>query len=520
MNDKSKPGMGFEVNIRSATNDQKIHHTHTNADTPFCIAILGDFSGRFENTKPDVKPLAQRKLIEIDRDNFDDVLAGFKLSFNISTSDQSTHNSTIDIDELDDFHPDVLYENLEIFSQLRSIRRRLKNNASFDEAASEIMGWLVAQEKLENDTPTTPPTKPSQNISPENLLDNILDSSVQASSTIETIASPGGVDQLLKEIIAPYVEPGANPRQQEMLDAVDDATSEQMRQILHHPHFQSLEAAWRSVYFLISRVETGRQLKIYMLDVTKQELEQDLAGEVEASSMHKLFCEPAINDIPWSVLVGNYTFEDKVDDVLLLAQLGSIAQTSQSVFIGAAKETLAGCESFGLYPDADDWQYQIKSGVDSAWTMLRQHDMAGSIGLVLPRFLLRVPYGKKSRPIDTFKFEEMSGKQPVGHEGYLWGNAAFIKVEQLARAYAQHRWGMQPTMASQTDNLPMYFYEEDGVSLLLPCAEIYLTEKGGRKISGKGLMALWSMKNVDTIRSSDFNSLSIEDNPIKGRWIG
>ena len=211
--------------------------------------------------------------------------------------------------------------------------------------------------------------------------------------------------------------------------------------------------------------------------------------------------------------------EDKIDDVLLLAQIGSIAKSAQAPFIASAKETLAGCVSFGQYADADDWQYELKPGVENAWQMLRQNPVADYIGLALPKILLRLPYGKKSRPIEAFTFEEMTGKGAECHECLLWGNAAFIKAEQFARAFAENHWNMYPGDASQTDNLPLHYYEDDGETLLMPCAEIYLTEKGGRKLSEQGLIALWSVKNMDSVRSSDVIALSADGKNLQGRWI-
>ena len=517
MSNKNKSGMGFEVNIRSANNNPLVDNT--NGDVPFNMAILGDFCGSFEHPNSARKPLAQRKFIVIDRDNFDEVLARFKVTLNISSVGESGNKTAINISGLDDFHPDALYEKLEVFSKLRNIRRRLKDKNSFDSAASEIMGWLVVDKQTEQNVSTTPAFERDKVLQHGSLLDNILDVTPQFSSDMEYITKPGGIDQLIKQIISPYVEPSTHPRQPEMLKAVDDATADYMRQILHHPHFQNLEAAWRSVYFLISRIETGRHLKIYLLDVSRQELEADLAGGETSSVMHKLFCDPAINDISWSLLVGNYTFEDKIDDVLLLAQLADIAKNAHAPFLAGANETLAGCESFSQYPDAADWQYEMKPGVDNAWKMLRQSPVADYIGLALPKFLLRVPYGEKSGPIDAFDFEEITRDGPACHECFLWGNAAFIKAEQLARAFAENHWAMRPGDANQTDNLPMYYYEEDGETLLMPCAEIYLTEKGGRKLSEQGLMALWSVKNMDAVRSSDFNALSADQKSLQGRWI-
>lgn len=517
MNDKNKPGMGFEVNIRRVSDKQLV--ASNRADTPFCIAVLGDFSGRFNGSATDNKPLSKRKLIAVDRDNFDEVLAEFKLSFTISPGAESSSHFTIDIAELDDFHPDALYEKLAVFSKLRSIRRRLQNKTSFDAAASEIMGWLVTDKPPVQTATSKPEVNTGNKVSAGNLLDDVLGSTKQSASDIENIISPGGLDRLIQEIIAPYVEPSANPRQQEMIDAVDAATAEHMRQILHHPHFQNLEAAWRSVYFLISRIETGRDLKIYLLDVSRQELAEDLARDVTVSEMYKRFCDPADHDVPWSLLIGNYTFEDKIDDVLLLAQLGGIAKNAQAPFIAAAKETLAGCESFGLYPDADDWRYNIKPGVKTAWEALRNDAVAEYIGLALPGFLLRPPYGKKSRPIDAFAFEEMEAAGNTTHDCFLWGNGAYIKAEQLARSYIKSQWNMHPGDVKQTDGLPMFYYDDEGETVLMPCAEIYLTEKGGRKLSSQGLIAIWSVKDRDAVISGDFNALSAEPKVLHGRWV-
>jgi len=516
MSDKNRPGMGFEVNIRSAESGKSA--SGTDPGSPFRMAVLGDFSGQFDQPAGEENPLARRKPVLIDRDNFDEILAGFNLSFDISLDGSAERSMTIHIDELDDFHPDALYDKLEIFSKLRGIRRRLKDKNSFGAAAAEIMGWLVEEKAPQADAKPVAADQPAQVKVPEaGLLDSILDSTPQPSSDLEKAAAPGAIDHLVRHIIAPYVEPATDPRQPEMLDAVDAATAGHMRQILHHPRFQAMEAAWRSVYFLVSRIETDRHLKIYLLDAGKQALQADFAEHPSRSHLHKLFCDPAIGEEPWSLLLGNYSFEDSIDDALLLAQIGDVARQAAAPFIAGAKETLAGCASFADYPDADDWKYTMKSGADNAWKLLRQDAVADYLGLALPRFLLRTPYGAKSSPIEAFKFEEMP--EQYCHECFLWGNAAFIKAEQLARAFAEHRWNMRPGEASQTDSLPMYYYADEGEMVLMPCAETYLTEKGGKRLAAQGLMPVWSVKNMDAVRSSDFASLSVSGDSLRGRWI-
>ena len=158
----------------------------------------------------------------------------------------------------------------------------------------------------------------------------------------------------------------------------------------------------------------------------------------------------------------------------------------------------------------------MSEGVKSAWQMLRESSIACYVGLALPRFLVRLPYGLKTKSIDSFAFEEMPD-EPC-HECYLWGNAAFIKVELLARNFKNRGWSMQPGEEYQTDSLPLHYYQQDGETLCKPVAEILLTEKGGEIISQQGLMPLWSVNNSDAIRSSDFRSVAENGQTIVGRW--
>lgn len=512
-----KPTMGVEVNVRSnSTAELKTAHSKapgTQADSPFCIAVLGNFSNGLKKTS-ELKN--KRRLIEIDRDNLEEIMAGFKIKLNLNLSDSETIN--IELNELDDFHPDELYEKLESFSKLRSLRRRLKSKSNFADAAAEIQGWLpeVKQTQTTTAKQTSSDNNPDPVISSGNLLDDILGSH-QGQSENNATAEATHIDKLIKSIVAPYVEPAADPRQDDMIAVVDKATESHMRDILHHPDFQAMESAWLSLYFLIKRIETGTKLKIFILDITKQELQNELAiDDISTSSIYKLFCDPAEGDTPWSVLLGNYSFTDSIEDILSLSNIGSIAQQANAPFIAAANEHLVGCEAFSKTPDYEDWAHTISEGTHKAWQMLRQSSVASYIGLALPRFLLRLPYGKKSKPIDAFTFEEQTDEN--SHDSYLWGNAAFIKTECLARNFYNNSWNMQLGDVFQTDNLPVHYFQEDGETVNKPVAEIMLTEKGGEILNNNGLISLWSVRNMDCIRSTDYRSINENTLNISGRW--
>lgn len=512
--------MGFEVNIDS-NSSAKLPKQETTPDTPFYIAVLGDFSGRSNRSQHEPETISKRRLIEIDRDNIEEVMAGFGLSLNLNLSDNETIQ--VRVKEMDDFHPDYLYEKLETFSKLRSLRRRLKNNSTFAEAAAEIQSWQRSngshdpQPSEDNDnTSIDSDVQETTAASTGNLLDSIISSQPQTPTASAVEAHQ--IDRLIRSVIAPYVQPAADPRQDEMISIVDRATEAHMRDILHHADFQSMEAAWRALYFLVTRLDTNASLKIKILDVTKQELQADLAvADMTASALYKQFCDQAEGDSPWSILLGNYHFTDSIEDVLTLAGIGEVARLAGAPFIAAANDTLAGCNSFATTPSCEEWTHTISTGVNTAWQMLRQSPVAAYIALALPRFLLRTPYGRKSRPVESFPFEEMP--EAPSHASYLWGNPAFIKVELLARNFTKRGWAMQPGEEFQSDKLPVHYYQEEGEIVSKPVAEILLTERGGERLHQQGLTPLWSVKNMDAVRSTDYRSVAENGQTIIGRWL-
>lgn len=519
MTEKYTMGVEVNMNTRKQTSTGEVVKSsapQTQPDSPFCIAIMGDFTGRLCNGKQ-TQPAALSKLIEIDRDNLEDVLANLKVRLNLQMgNDQSIE---IEINELDDFHPDELYEKLDSFAQLRSLRRRLKGSKTFAQAAEEIQSWRGETTSQHADDVVEPEVTQSQDtdIDQGDLLNSILDTQQGKQASAEG----GQINQLIRSIVAPYAEPKADPGQAEMMDALDRATAAHMRDILHHPTFQQIESAWLSLNFLVRRLDTSPKLKLFILDISKQELLDELGkADHGLSIIHKRFCDPAEGERPWSVLVGNYQFNDTLDDIQALARMGQIAEAANAPFISDVTSHFVGCGALQKTPDHEDWQYALSEDVNEAWNQLRNSGSADYIGLALPRFLLRLPYGCKAKQVEVFDFEEMpEGIDAIdNHEHYLWGHAAILKAELLARSFMQSGWELQPGEVHQTEKLPLHYYTDDGETVNKPVAEIYLTEKAGEKVTAQGLMPLWSVKNMDAIRSSDFRSISHNARQLKGRW--
>lgn len=136
--------------------------------------------------------------------------------------------------------------------------------------------------------------------------------------------------------------------------------------------------------------------------------------------------------------------------------------------------------------------------------------------MALPRFLLRLPYGKKTDPIESFDFEEMP--EAPAHEDYLWGNPAFAWAVLLAQSFREYGWEMRPGLHAQIDGLPLHVYEHDGESELKPCAEALLTEEAAAHVLDNGPMPLVSLKGRDAAQLVRFQSIAEPLRSLAGRW--
>jgi len=515
MSDSEKLPFSFAMNINTQ-DESTAEKLQEKSDEAFCIAMMGDFSGK--------GTISGGRFIEIDRYNYDEVLASMAIQLSLALDDNSDAAVDVHIGSLKDFHPDRLYQNVEVFGQLRDLRNRMSNTETFKQALEEIgVQQEVADSAMqEQAVAATQSPEEEQSVeeraqeeSPGGLLDSILDATENqvghGGDTAQSATQPAPgrkslVDAFIQQAMAGRRTVSRDPRQDDMIVSVDEAITEQMRSLLHHPQFQAMESAWRAVHFMVKRIRSGKAVKLYLLDVSRSELANDLASDdVTQTQLYKQFCDTPVGDIRWSLIIGNYRFGANIDDMLLLSQMGAIAQTAGARFIAAADEKLVGCISFAKTPKAEYWQYEISTQVQQAWALMRKSAVAKSISLALPRFLLRQPYGSKAKPLKMFAFEEMSDRPE--HEDFLWGNPAFLKAEQIVRAFMESGWQMHMASVLDTEDLPVYYYEERGQTMVKPCAEIPLTDSGASQMIAQGLIPLWSVKNADRIHSGDFHSI-------------
>ena len=485
------------------------------SDTPLRVLVMADFSGRARRENPSaLLELSSRPLLAANADNLDAVMARLAPKLRLTLNGGAGGAAlTIGFAQLDDFHPDALYQRLELFQSLRRSRARLLNPASFAQAVAEL-----------SPAPPQEPAKPDSAATEDDaaLLERLLGKTPEPPST-RPAADMGtaAISTLLQAVVQPHIV-RTDPRQEAWIEAVDAAIGEQLRAILHQPAFQALEATWRGVRDLVANLDSDL-LRVDLLDVTKQELLADLrtaAGQPRATSLYTLLIDREVqlpDSQPWSLLVGDYAFGATPDDIALLAALGSVAAHAGGPFLAAADPSALGCASAVELADPTQWA-PLPAAAEQHWQALRQTEVAPWLGLALPRVLLRLPYGQKTEPVEQLEFEEMPlGRDP---DAYLWGNPAFACVRLIAAAFAENGWDFSPGDVLELDDLPAHVYGEAEERRMQPGTEVLLGERAMQALLARGIMPLLGHRQRNVVRLARFQSLADPPAALAGGWRG
>src|ERR1700757_2427161 len=293
---------------------------------------------------------------------------------------------------------------------------------------------------------------------------------------------------------------------EEMIARLDKKLSAQMNEIMHAPEFQQLEGAWRGLKHLVFSSETDAQLKIRVMNVSKNELYRHLRlypnAAWDQSSVFKKIYEEEFGQLggqPYGCLIGDYHFTHQPTDVQLLRDLSKIAGAAHAPFFAAADSTLMGMDSWNELMNPRDLSKLFDTPDYAAWRSLRDSDDARYVGLCLPRVLSRLPYGAKTEPVDEFAFEEDTD----GHKGekYAWMNAAYAMAANVNRAFKEYGWcarlrGRQSR--GEVEDLPSHTFPTDdgGVDLKCP-TEIAISDRREAELAKSGLIPLVHRKNTD-----------------------
>ena len=292
-----------------------------------------------------------------------------------------------------------------------------------------------------------------------------------------------------------------------MIAAIDNRLSDQVNLILHHPDFQKMEGAWRGLHYLVNNTETDEMLKIRVFNISKTELGKTLGkfrGTAwDQSPLFKKVYEAEYGQLggePYGCLVGDYYFDHTAPDVALLNDMAQVAAAAHTPFIAGAAPSVMQFQSWQELANPRDLTKIFTSPEYAPWRSLRESDDSRYIGLAMPRFLARLPYGAKTNPVEDFAFEEVA--EGGDHSKYSWANSAYAMAVNINRAFKLYGWctrirGVESGGA--VEGLPCHTFPTDdgGVDMKCP-TEIAITDRREAELAKNGFMPVLHRKNTDT----------------------
>jgi type VI secretion system protein ImpC len=285
---------------------------------------------------------------------------------------------------------------------------------------------------------------------------------------------------------------------------IDKLLSEQTNAIMHHADFQKLESSWRGLQYLVKQTESGPHIKIQVLNSNKRDLIRDFrnAAEFDQSALFKKVYEEeygSFGGAPFGALIGDMEFGRHPEDMYLLEEISHVAAAAHAPFIAAAGSEMFGWDKFTELSGPRELGKIFDTAEYAKWKSIRDSDDGRFVGLVLPRFLGRLPYGEANTRVAAFNFEE--DVDGTDHQKYLWTNAAYALGARLTDAFSKFGWcaairGVEG--GGLVEGLPTHTFNTDQGEVALKCpTEIAITDRREKELSDLGFVPLVHCKGTD-----------------------
>ena len=354
----------------------------------------------------------------------------------------------------------------------------------------------------------------TQDLAEFGILDQII---AQTSLTPEDEAygiAKRGVSAFIEELLKPQNqgEPVKKAMVDRMISEIDAKLSRQMDEILHNPEFQSLEASWRGLKLLVDRTDFRENIKIELLNASKQDLLDDFedSPEVMQAGLYKHVYTAEYGQFggqPVGAIIANYFMSPSASDIKLMQYASSVACMSHAPFIAAAGPKFFGLEAFTGLPDLKDLKDHFEGPQFAKWQSFRQSEDSRYMILTVPRFLLRNPYDPENNPVKTYVYKEVVADS---HEHYLWGNTAYAFATRLTDSFAKFRWCpniIGPQSGGAVEDLPLHHFQSMGeIETKIP-TEVLVSDRREYELAEEGFISLTMRKGSDNAAFFSANSV-------------
>jgi type VI secretion system protein ImpC len=337
------------------------------------------------------------------------------------------------------------------------------------------------------------------------LLEQIVDQGRFGAEAPARERGRGLVRRFVEEVLEGTIT--VKPDTEAMLNAriaeIDRLISLQLNEIMHHPDLQKLEGTWRGLKYLLGQTETGVQMRIKVLNVTKKELLKDLqkAPEFDQSALFKKVYEEeygVFGGAPFGALLGDYDFGRSGQEIELLEKIAQVSAAAHAPFITGTSAEMFNLETFTQLDAPRDLAKIFDTTEYAKWKAFRDSDDARYIALTAPRMLLREPYGKATVPVEAFDYEE--GVDGRDHRKYLWGNAAWALGARVTQAFNRYGWcatirGVES--GGLVEGLPVHNFRTESGDVVMKCpTEVPITDRREKELADLGFAPLVHCKGT------------------------
>jgi type VI secretion system protein ImpC len=202
---------------------------------------------------------------------------------------------------------------------------------------------------------------------------------------------------------------------------------------------------------------------------------------------------------PFAALVGDYEFGRGPEDMDLLGRIAQVASAAHAPFLSAASPELMNLGDFTQLNSIRDMSKVYDNTEFAKWKSFRESEDSRYVALTLPHILMREPYGRDSRTVDAFDYEEaVDGRD---HKKYLWGNAAYALAARLTNSFSKYGWcaairGVEN--GGLVEGLPVHNFKTDEGDTVLKCpTEVSIPGRREKELADQGFIALEHEKGTD-----------------------
>lgn len=491
------------------TYDVEIGGAIQTKELPFVMGVISNLSGHAGDKQPRFK---DRKFVEIDRDNFNSVMKSISpyLELTIPNHFEEGKNMALVLkfEEIWDFDPMHIVKSVDALNQVHLHRTNLNEllaKLEGDDVLEEILLKACAQK----DTLKQLKADLASGDKEKMKADSVLAAIFADTRLVRNNAQKEAAIEMLKAFCTIVDNMDGTPKNmfaalnKEIAD-VDKKMSAQLDEILHHPDYLSLEGSWRGLHYLVMNSETGKFLKIRLLNATKSDLLNDFekAAEFDQSLIFKKVYEEEYGTFggnPYSCLVGDFFIDRTPMDIDLLEQMSHVAAAAHAPFISAADPSMFNLDSFTQLGTPRDLTKIFESVELVKWKSFRESEDSRYAVLTLPRSLIRLPYGPKTNPVEGLNYQE--SMEGTDNNKFCWTNSAYMLGARITDAFAKYKWttairGVEG--GGLVESLPAYTFMTTEGDVALKCpTEIAITDRREKELSDLGFIALCHCKNSD-----------------------